>query len=60
MFEALYVYMNINPIGRMNRDNSSAQGYQDTDDSRSVVCKAYAYHQCSGTCGLFAKFCAKL
>ena len=32
----------------------------DIVDSRSVVCKAYACHQCSGTCGLFSKFCAKL
>ena len=58
MFEALY--MKISPLGRTNRNKDSTHRYRDTVDSRSVVCKAYACHQCSGTCGLAAKFCAKL
>ena len=63
MLEALY--MKISPIRRMNRDNLSAQKvsmhrYQVPVDLRSVVCKAYACYQCSGMCGLFAKFCVKL
>ena len=32
----------------------SMHRYQATVDSRSVVCKGYACHQCSGTCGLLA------